>query len=262
MADLCIFRSAFVNSLRSNIAMNLDRYRRNEKWVQEIGQRSSRDLDTKIEIKGAFQLDEPDKDNLKDLENAIRVHKLLQQLTPLQARDPRLWTRLTHVDCWQYMRKRWQVERHESDPDKAARYIASRYFVTGTDSRALLRNGVARLWWTAHLTHDAARNNPYELTAVLLSTLDITQQILERNMGRAPAVLTGFLDFLLQNKALLLTGGDQNRVRIRKLAIALNLYGGVCLLDTLSQMEILKILAGELQRALAREKSKDVKVKA
>jgi hypothetical protein len=88
----------------------------------------------------------------------------------------------------------------------------------------------------------------------------ITQQILERNMGRAPVVLTGFLEFLFQNKSMLLTGGDQNRVRIRKLAIALNLYGGVCLLDTLSQMDILKILGVELQRVLANEK-KNVKVK-
>lgn len=261
MANLCVFRNAFVNALRSNVPTNLERYRRNEKWVQQIGQSSARELDTKIEIKGSFALDEPVKDNLKDLENAIRVHKLLHQLTPLEARDPRLWTRLTHVECWTYMRSRWQVERHESNPEKATRYIASRYFVTGTDSRALLRNGIARLWWTAYLTYDTTRDNPYELTAVLLSTLDITQQILERNMGRAPVVLTGFLEFLLQNKSMLLTGGDQNRLRIRKLAIALNLYGGVCLLDTLSQMDILKILSAELERVLANGKKKVLKVK-
>ena len=154
------------------------------------------------------------------------------------------------------MRKRWHVERAGADTDKAARFVLSRYFIAQDDSRALLRNGMARLWWTAHMTFDATRNNPYELTAVLLSRLDITQQILERNIGRAPVVLISFLEFLLQNKATLLTGGDQNRVRIRRLAIALNLYGGVCLLDCLTQMDLLKLLGAELQRTLASEKKK------
>jgi hypothetical protein len=261
MPFLTIFRGSFVSSLRANIESNLDKYLRNDKWVTEIGHKSVRDLETRIEIKGPFDLDEPDSDNLKDLENAIRVHKLLQHLTPLQARDPRLWTRLAHVECWQYMRKRWPLERFGHDPDKGARFITSRYFIVQNDSRALLRNGMARLWWTAYMSHDATRNNPYELTGVLLHTLDITQQILERNIGRSPVILRGFLEFLLQNRAQLLVGGDQNRTRIRKLAMGLNLYGGVCLLDSLTQMEILKILGTELQRILNAEK-KTAKVKA
>jgi hypothetical protein len=161
------------------------------------------------------------------------------------------------------MRKRWPVERFETNPDKASRFILSRYFIAQTDSRALLRNGMARLWWTAQMSFDSARMNPYELTSVLLYTLDITQQILERSMGRAPVIVTGFLEFLLQNKDALLAGGDQNRVRIRRLAKFLNLYGGVCLLDCLSQTEIIKLLGGELERILASEpKKKAAKVEA
>ncbi len=205
-------------------------------------------------MKTAISLDEPDGENLKDLENAIRVHKALQQLTPLQARDPRVWTRLAHVDCWRYMRERWPVERWEKDgADKAARNVVERYFVPRTDSRALLRNGIARLWWTAQLTYDSTRDNPYELTAVLLSSLDITQQILERNMGRGPKILTGFLEFLLQNKSELLTGGDKNRDRIRRLAKFLNMYGGVCLLDCLSQTDMIRVLSAEFATLLANE---------
>lgn len=66
-----------------------------------------------------------------------------------------------------------------------ARFIEARYFVAQNEGRALLRNGIARLWWVAHLSHDATRNNPYELTAALLYTLDITQQILEWNCKSA-----------------------------------------------------------------------------
>jgi hypothetical protein len=163
--------------------------------------------------------------------------------------------RLTHVEAWPYMRKRWPIEKHVKDEGKVVRFIESRYFVTQAQSRALLRNGIARLWWTAKVSHDPARDNPYELAAVLLSTLDITQQILERGIGRAPAVLMGFLEFLNRNKELLLTGGDENRIRIRRLAIFLNMHGGVCILDSLSQPQIMAFLETEFARILASENS-------
>ncbi len=138
--------------------------------------------------------------------------------------------------------------------DKATRFVLSRYFVPQSQSRALLRNGIARLWWTAHVSHDEERNNPYELTAVLLSTLDITQQIMERGLGRAPNVIHGFLEFLLRNKETLLAGGNKNRARIRRLAKFLNMHGGVCILDCLSKADVIDLLEVEFSRILASEK--------
>jgi hypothetical protein len=159
------------------------------------------------------------------------------------------------------MRQRWPLERFTGDEEKGVRFITRRYFVAQNESRALLRNGMARLWWTAHLSYDPERDNPYELTVVLLSLLDITQQLLERNMGRAPAVAFGFLNFLVENKEALLGGGDHKRVRIRKLAAFLNMCGGVRVLDCLTQTEIMKVLGPELGRVLANEKTKAAKAK-
>jgi hypothetical protein len=249
--NLTIFKETFVNSLRGSVRPNLPRYGEETTWVSELGVKSQRDLETSVELKGPLELLEPTNGELKDIENAIRVHKALPHLSPLQARDPRLWTRLAHVEAWSYMRKRWPVEKHMRDEGRATRFIEARYFVTQAQSRALLRNGIARLWWTAKVSHDPARDNPYELAAVLLSTLDITQQILERGIGRAPAVLIGFLEFLNRHKDLLLTGGDENRVRIRRLAKFLNMHGGVCILDSLSQPQIMALLEAELARILA-----------
>jgi hypothetical protein len=250
MSALTIFKEAFVNSLRGSLRANLSRYCEENSWATDIGVRSQRDLPTSVELKAPFELLQPTDGELKDVENAIRVHKALPNLTPLQARDPRLWTRLTLVESWPYMRKRWPIERHMKDQDKAARFVESRYFVTQAQSRALLRNGVARLWWSAKVSYDSARDNPYELTAVLLSMLDITQQILERGIGRAPEVRMGFLEFLNRHKDLLLTGGDVNRVRIRRLAKFLNMHGGVCILDSFSQAQIMALLEAELARIL------------
>ncbi len=169
-------------------------------------------------------------------------------LSPLQARDPRLWTRLSHIECWAYMRKRWPVEKHTERGDaKAIGRILERYFIPQSQSRALMSNGVARLWWAAKISYDKNRADPYELTKVLFSTLDITQTLLERSMGRAQFVVHGFLEFLLSRQDELLTGGDQNRAYIRSLAKFLNMHGGVCILDCLSQTEVVALLEQEFK---------------
>lgn len=253
MSSLAIFKSALVNALHSSVTTNLDKYLRDDVWVAEVSTKGNRDMQTGVELNELLYLDFPENGNLKDIENAIRFHKALRHLTPLQARDPRLWTRLAHMEFWPYMRLRWPVEKHMSNRDRATRFIESRYFVAQSQSRALLRNGVARLWWTAQLSHDPDRDNPYELTTVLLSTLDITQQIVERGMGRASNIIRGFLEFLLRNGETLLTGGDMNRIRIRRLAKHLNMYGGVCVLDLLSQGEVMVLLNKELARILEAE---------
>ena len=87
-----------------------------------------------------------------------------------------------------------------------------------------------------------------ELTGVLLDQLDITQQILERRLGRAPQVLSGFLEFLLRHRKDLLGSGDGKRAQIRHLAKDLNLYGGTTLLDCLSRTDIISILEDEYAR--------------
>jgi len=253
MSTLVIFKSTFVNGLRSSIRPNLNKYLRDAPWVAEVSTKTSREMQTPVEPAETLHLELPQDGDLKDLENAIRMHRALRTLSPLQARDPRLWTRLAHVDFWQYMRLRWQVEKHMADQDEAVRFIDTRYFVSQSQSRALLRNGIARLWWVAHLSCDPERENPYELTTVLLSTLDITQQILERGLGRAPNIIRGFLEFLLRNSATLLSGGNANRKRIRRLAKFLNMHGGVCILDCLSQGEIMDLLAKEMSRIMTSE---------
>jgi hypothetical protein len=242
---LTILRETFTNTLRGSIKENLGRYSQDNPWLSEAAGNAVWKLPTDVVPEEPVDdFVEPSADDLKDLENATHMHKSLPNLTLRQARDPRLWTRLTHVELWPYMRHRWPIERHVSDPAKAVRFIESRYFVAKSESRALLRNGAARLWWSAKLSYDPSRADPYELTAVLLSSLDITQQLLERSLGRAPAVVHGFLDFL-RAKGDLLKGGNRSREQIRRLAKFLNLTGGVCVLDCLSKTEITAILEDE-----------------
>jgi len=208
-------------------------------------------MPTPFDIKTFPKMLPPKGGDLHDLENAMSLHKAFPQLTPLQAQEPRLWVRLTHVELWKYMRERWPVEKYLPDRGMAHRYVLARYFVAQRQSRALLRNGVARLWWTANLTYDPDRKNPYELTEVLLSRLDIAQQLLERNFGRIKTLSHAFLNYLLQHRAECLDNGDKSRTLVRRLAKALNFHGGVCLLDCMKGNEIRGFLDREKNRIAA-----------
>lgn len=245
MQKLAVFKNHFVAALQGLCRDNLVRYQSDEPWTSEIPIQGGRSIEGAYELSAPLDLDFPQGKDLKDLENSIKMHQAFPNLTPLQASDPRLWVHLTHVELWKYMRARWTVESSKGNRED---YVRRHYFVPRQESRALTRNGAARLWWAAYLTYDRKRDNPYELTAVILFNLDITQQTLERAFGRAPTVLHSFLEFLLRNKEILLTGGDINRARIRMLAKHVNLCGGATLLDSLSQSELIAMLEAEFDR--------------
>jgi hypothetical protein len=242
-----LFRSGHVRQLLVGIPQNLPRYQEKKAWAHRDAGFRSAHLSCSLEPAVPLELEMPDAGDMKDLENSKIVYQAFPQLTPLQARDPRLWTRLTHVECWPYMRKRWAVERHAENPARAMRYVQSHYFVPQAQSRALLRNGIARLWWYSHLTHNPRRTDPFELTGVLLSYLDIAQQLLERNMGRASTLRACFLDYIRVKGDKLGDTASKRRERIREMARILNLRGGVTLLDCLGTAEIVSILDEELQ---------------
>ncbi len=234
------FREAFVNQLYGDVETNLTRYTQDKIWIPDYAAGSKFDIESKIQIPDGFDLAPPDKDDLKDFENTRKLFDTLKSLNPVQATDPRLWTYMTHVTFWPYMRKRWKLEASTTKAGNERDYILSHYFVRSLESRALLRNGVARLWWYGFLTYDSNRENPYELTGVLLKQLDIAQQILERSLGRNRDVLQSFLSFLLDHPEL--TEGDKGRAIIRAIAKKLNLRGGVCVLDELDKSEIRQFL--------------------
>lgn len=242
-----VFHKARIGHLRAGMKSTyLPRYKDRSPWADKVKDGTKKKLFAGLDVTLPTLLP-PAGDNLRDLENSKLVFEAFRHLTPLQARDPRLWTRLAHVEFWPYMRKRWDVGKHDADPGKAERYVLAHYFVTQAQSRALLRHGIARLWWYAKLTHDESRADPYQLTAVLLSYLDIAQQVLERSMGRAVAVRSGFLEYIAENKDRLGKSAGERRHRIRELAKVLNLRGGVTLLDTLSSDGIGDLLEIEMR---------------
>jgi hypothetical protein len=108
MPTVTIFKESFVHSLRGSVRANLKKYGDDDSWTSDVGVKSQREIETTLELKEPFELLEPVNGDLKDIENAIRVHKALPHLTPLQARDPRLWTALHFAGARGVARNRWQ----------------------------------------------------------------------------------------------------------------------------------------------------------
>ncbi len=256
MLNIKVFRANHEELLAKEAQVQPCRYDRRKPWA--VGRNESKTcIDSGYQIPEDLhaRLKMPTAKDSHDIANAIILHKSLSHLSRRDASDPMLWARLCHVELWTYMRRRFDLAKVTGT--KKTQVIGSRYFVLRNNSRALMRNGLARLWWAGRLTCDSSATGDarYLLTEVLLKRLDITKNLVERSYGRSPKVLRVVLRFIHTQKANLLAPGNICRRRSRVLFRRLNELGGVALLDELSESDIDKFLQDTLAAILAAEPS-------
>lgn len=180
-----------------------------------------------------FDLLIPDEVSKYDLENTKIIYNALSGISPTQATDRRLWSYLTHVTFWDYMKKRWPMDIAE--PNKKIRYIKERYFLENLNLRSLTHNGISRLWWFGYLTYDSNRDNPWELTETLLKVQDLPTSLMERALGANKNIRVGVLEFFQENPEYLTSKNIQEMMK------RLNLAGGVSNLPyfTIDEIKVL-----------------------
>lgn len=229
-------------SLRRNAAKNFKDglYGVDTSWVEQMYEQAKPVVESNVSVEQMPVLKMPEGTKLYDLENSITLFKAYQNLTFHQAASENLWSYMTHIQHWAYMRRRWPVANSDNNQEE---YIKEHYFLKNTTDRSLIRNGIARLWWYAKLTYEEGAEQPFRLTAILLSQLDITQGLLERSWGRNRNVLHGYLEFLSANPELM-KGNAANRIRTRDLYKSLTLEGGINILDVRSKEEVSEFLEG------------------
>jgi hypothetical protein len=249
MDKLKFLKQVSLDRLQANIAVNQRRYVENGSWLESYFSGSAWFLDSNIIETHPIKLKMPtSKTDLFDIENTQAVYTALRHLTPVQAADPRLWTYLTHASQWEYMRRRWPAEQYLGD-SKFKENIQTRYLFMADRSRALIRNGMSRLWWYGYCSYDETRTDPFELTAILLKNLDVTQSILERAFSRSAKVTKAMLDVLLEREA----SGNPFYVRkkVREVAKYLVQVGGVIIIDALEEPELRKLMTGKIEQLSA-----------
>jgi hypothetical protein len=229
--ELRVFQQSYVDKLFRDVVStnNFDNYELDLFAYEERFPKGS----SGVFISEGFSLD-PDK---SDLENCKALYEQLKFINETQASDERLWVYLTHVAFWKYMRGRWPLEK-AAEGKKAGR-VRDRYFLRPLNIETLTRNGVARLWWYAHLTYDKGKSNPYEMTEILLKRADLTVGLTERAFGSNRNIRRSLLEFLKANPNI-----SSNEDKTKEVYKALNLIGGVRSLPCLELEEIREILAG------------------
>ena len=167
---------------------------------------------------------------------AIMYDALKDILNPRLASDLRLWAYLTHKDFYTYMVHRWPIEVQDetdeidedaSNSKKIYSRINTRYFFGASNGKAFVRQGIARLYWSAFLTYDQSNSNHYELTGDFLEKQDCFVAATERTLARNKT-------FLLSALRVLKEYGNINRADTRAYFAEINRACGIELLDSLS----------------------------
>jgi len=241
MSKLKFLKQSSLDRLRSNIAPNQKRYTQDASFLDDYFTGTSWYVESNIVIPDAIELQIPtSKSELLDLENTRIVYSALKHLTPLEASDQRLWTYFTHVSHWEYMRKRWPVEQYFGK-DRFREVMNERYFFLTDRSRALLRNGMARLWWYGYCTYDENRSDPFELTGALLKKLDVAQNFAENAFGRNVNVIKALLSVVLERSFY-------ERAPVRDLARYINQIGGVTIIDAIPHDELRELFTAKIEQ--------------
>ena len=98
-----------------------------------------------------------------DLQTAIAIYEAYHDISPLMAQQDDLWVYLTHVDLFEYVKKRWPIPS-KIEEDKKQRFIENHWFHNPTN---FLRTTFAGLWWNVFMTVDKDREDKYELTKIM-----------------------------------------------------------------------------------------------
>jgi hypothetical protein len=241
MSNLKFIRGNSFERLVANIATNEKRYSEATPWLDSYFGGSNWSVLSDIVAPESIQLQMPkSKTEHFDLENTRIVYSALKHLSPVQASDPRLWAYFTHVSHWEYMRARWPVEQYAGG-DRFKQVMQERYFFMPDRSRALLRNGMARLWWYGYSSYDSTQDDPFALTAPLLKTLDITQNLLENAQGRSVEIAQTVLKVLHDRSFY-------EREAFRSLAKYINNIGGVTIIDALPAEELSVLITQKIDQ--------------
>jgi hypothetical protein len=227
-----------VQRTKNNIVKFKDEYVKDECWINNYYKDRKWEHISRLNV-GNFSLMTPDDNSKYDLENTRIVYDSMKNLKPYQATDERIWSYLTHIECWDYMRKRWPAENYIGDENTFRRTMKERYFLTSNSRRALMRNGISRLWWYGYLTYDEEdKADPYKLTEVLLKKQDIPVNLFGRNFSNSPKLMRTVLRVL--DKWIKNNGATPARKPFRKLCRYINHVGGVSILDSLKLKKLEK----------------------
>jgi hypothetical protein len=235
------FKEATLDKLRASVEKNLALYRNGEfsDFVVPVDE-VSRPLAGEFDEDVLRNLNSPTHDELFDAENSLLLFDAFKLLTPLQAREERIWAYECHTRCLDYVRNRWPIPEND---ERAVKHIQTHFFAPTL--RAIERdNGLSRLWWMGMIASRAEGITRENALKILMFRTDVRANLIER-----PTTSAGINVFSAVLKKLK-ESYDGKRILYqrevnRRFMKEINSIGGVKLLDSLSA-EMLDNLMDEI----------------
>ena len=234
---LRLLNDSALRMLKRDIGNNIPNYQsNNNEWLEPFLTDKRNTFESKISVTDV-ELLVPNADDRKKYDgiNAARIHTAFPIVNAAMATDERLWATLCHGQFYSFMKARWPaiVSQKGQTPEGI---VKQRYFFYRPDPRkSQERNGIARLWLSAAMTYDPNRNNPYELTEVMLQNTNFVFHLFGRKFSSNQEILQGTLEAIL----ILQTefGEPVSKTPLAAYGRRLNLIGGASLLDLWSKEE-------------------------
>lgn len=169
-----------------------------------------------------------------DIEFSLLLFRSMSGIDPSIARDPRLWTYLSHTYFLDYLRNRYPLPK---DDEKAIKQIKAHYFCTEATRSFERDNGVSRLWWIAYVVSKIEELSLDDSLKAFLATTDVRASIFDRpSTAQNTNVLTGILKVI----SVAVATGDpiMKRKNFREFMKQVNIWGGYMLIGNLEQKDI------------------------
>ncbi|MBQ6004685.1 MAG: hypothetical protein IJL14_00375 [Selenomonadaceae bacterium] len=247
--ELCYLKSHALDTLKNGLPQTFENYssQQDNSWLTEIcGENPFK----KFKDIPDFELAPLDSGWVAgkiEFENCKILYKNLRFLTPRQAADERFWAGLCHGTFYNYLRRRYEYSTKKNSP--TAKDIKTRFFFESISRTGILRNTLAKCWWTGKAFYDSTRSNNFEKLDILGAN-DISSKIsyiLRYAFAANPKIINGIVKFFKHFKDLNKSLGALKE-SLRPAIYELNKRGGAIVLDCLTEEEIAAILIEHVEK--------------
>lgn len=177
MSKLTYLSAKALDELYKGIPENIDRYREGDFDDLRAQAGWAIPLDMKVDFDRLAELD-PGREPAAEVHNSLTVWRALHELTPALACEDRIWTRLSHVECLTYSRKRWIEEKHDND---GVANTVRKHFFAPTRTGCRDDHAISRLWWNARIAKNIRPDDQEGALNLMLKKSDVRLSFVERS---------------------------------------------------------------------------------
>lgn len=220
-------------SLASSIPENIERYTSSDFLDLAEGGGWSAELTVKMDSAPLRDLN-PSNNASAEFENSLLVWRSLGELPASVATENRIWTRLTHLDCLEFSRKRW-LDGLEGD---ALEKSIGKHMFAQSLTQYRDDNALARLWWNYYIAARICPEEPKTALAMVVKSADIRQGLIERPwIGSRKSLCRGIVRLMTYDPWVTEAEGNY-----RKVMTTINRLGGGIAFEVMRDRDIDRFL--------------------